>query len=485
MSERQANAPTLRALLPSRLVPEDMLSEWQGPNLPNTKNYAPPSDSLRGRMGDVLMQGIAALGGFTGLPMSDDGDRAALLGELLAAGMPLVGGIKALRGIKAFHGSPHDFDQFSLSKIGTGEGAQAYGHGLYFAENPGVAKSYRDQLSGVSVQPNVSIDAQAAERLGFKSGDGFGTVEQYIRNATRESKGDLAKAASNLRNGAQSQLSGAEHFDAAYQARARQFADQASMAADMIEKGAVSVADNPGRMYEVNIDADPEDFLDWDAPLSQQGEKVRQLAATPVRPVRLEDLSREELISRLQSVDANGVWTDADNIAEFGRPATREELMGAAQSMDLSDYLNQPINQDAPDVTGQSLYRQLTTREGGGGFSNAKGQASASDQLKARGIPGIKYLDGASRMPKFDEALDIREYGSGYMLTGKHASNELFKTKQEAISALEKMYPQSRNYVVFDDTKISIVRKFGIAAALSAGAINELEARQLQAQGYQ
>ena len=43
-------------------------------------------------------------------------------------------------GIKAYHGSPHDFDRFDLSKIGTGEGAQAYGHGLYFAENEGVAE---------------------------------------------------------------------------------------------------------------------------------------------------------------------------------------------------------------------------------------------------------------------------------------------------------------------------------------------------------
>lgn len=34
-----------------------------------------------------------------------------------------------------------------MSKIGTGEGAQAYGHGLYFAENEGVAKSYRDRLT--------------------------------------------------------------------------------------------------------------------------------------------------------------------------------------------------------------------------------------------------------------------------------------------------------------------------------------------------
>src|SRR6185312_4188319 len=46
-------------------------------------------------------------------------------------------------GIKAYHGSPHDFDAFDLSKIGTGEGAQAYGHGLYMAENEATAKSYK------------------------------------------------------------------------------------------------------------------------------------------------------------------------------------------------------------------------------------------------------------------------------------------------------------------------------------------------------
>ena len=53
-----------------------------------------------------------------------------------------VGGLveRAKKGIRAFHGSPHDFDKFDVSKIGTGEGAQAYGHGLYFAENEGVAK---------------------------------------------------------------------------------------------------------------------------------------------------------------------------------------------------------------------------------------------------------------------------------------------------------------------------------------------------------
>ena len=32
------------------------------------------------------------------------------------------------------HGTPHDFTKFQLEKIGTGEGAQAFGYGLYFTE---------------------------------------------------------------------------------------------------------------------------------------------------------------------------------------------------------------------------------------------------------------------------------------------------------------------------------------------------------------
>jgi hypothetical protein len=50
-------------------------------------------------------------------------------------------------GITAWHGSPHKFEKFDISKLGTGEGAQSYGHGMYFAENPSVAKQYKKTLS--------------------------------------------------------------------------------------------------------------------------------------------------------------------------------------------------------------------------------------------------------------------------------------------------------------------------------------------------
>lgn len=53
--------------------------------------------------------------------------------------------------LDVYHGTPHQFEpteenplgEFDASKIGTGEGAQAYGHGIYFAEKPDVARSYQ------------------------------------------------------------------------------------------------------------------------------------------------------------------------------------------------------------------------------------------------------------------------------------------------------------------------------------------------------
>lgn len=74
------------------------------------------------------------------------------------AGVPVTLSIKEmLTGVKdsdknnyyqaAWHGSPHDFDTFDLGAIGTGEGNQAHGWGLYFAKKKSVSRNYQKELS--------------------------------------------------------------------------------------------------------------------------------------------------------------------------------------------------------------------------------------------------------------------------------------------------------------------------------------------------
>ena len=63
----------------------------------------------------------------------------------------------AMLGKIVYHGSPHKFDAFDMSKIGTGEGAQAYGHGLYFAEAPEVAKGYAQNVRASKPSTNFKL----------------------------------------------------------------------------------------------------------------------------------------------------------------------------------------------------------------------------------------------------------------------------------------------------------------------------------------
>ena len=278
------------------------------------------------------------------------------------------------KGIKAFHGSPHDFEKFDLSKIGTGEGAQAYGHGLYFAQDENVARSYRDTLSqrGPDMYSNAHYNAQQV--VARMNGD-----PQWAAEAIRD------------------QMTGLPESDATY----RRLADTL----EFIESGRYKAPlSNPGRMYEVQIHADPEDFLDWDKPLSQQSEKVRNgFGATIVK-------------------NPAPAFADERWVVQRG-----DQVLNAFPTRKAAEAA--PMSQLLPK----------------GEWQKSIGGPRVSKELADAGIPGIKYLDQGSRSS-----------GDG-----------------------------TRNYVVFDDKLISIVKKYGIAAALGAGLISQVQAEQMKAQGLQ
>ena len=85
-------------------------------------------------------------------------------------------------GAIVWHGSPHKFDKFDSSKIGTGEGAQAYGHGLYLAESPDVAKSYQAMSYNRTVAlPDGKGYALFDSATDKKISDTFGTKDAALK----------------------------------------------------------------------------------------------------------------------------------------------------------------------------------------------------------------------------------------------------------------------------------------------------------------
>lgn len=96
------------------------------------------------RLGIVAKQLFKRLGERTGKDPLEIFNRYGLQIQRKGEGSAAEG---ATMNQPAFHGSPHKFEKFTTQKIGTGEGAQAYGWGMYFAGNKEVAQFYRDKLS--------------------------------------------------------------------------------------------------------------------------------------------------------------------------------------------------------------------------------------------------------------------------------------------------------------------------------------------------
>jgi hypothetical protein len=228
----------------------------------------------------------------------------------------------ARQGIRAYHGSPHSFDKFSTSQIGTGEGAQAYGRGLYFAEREKTAKGYRDALKGRMVTTSDGVTKTYGQHIT--------EVEDAIRAAHPNLNPDNIRAAAKSvvdDNLTDADVEGMGQWEGVY---------KSGIAAN---KNAQA---SKGSMYEVNIAATPDEFIDWDLPLDEQSESV------------MNALNK----------------TDWYQYAEEGAYNAAERRGDNAYGMDLVRWLEED------------------------------GAEDAAKMLKDAGIKGIQYADAQTRFGK-------------------------------------------------------------------------------------
>ena len=234
-------------------------------------------------------------------------------------------------GITAYHGSPHEFKSFDTRKIGTGEGAQAYGHGLYFAENEDVARNYRDALGG---DPVGEVD-RLIKRLENEHDSGTYLNGDEVMYATKGLEG-----LSPLKNSS-------DFKSLALDAVLNKNEESAQKLKELSKKHGKT-----GHMYEVRLDAHPEEhLLDWNKPLKEQHHKVIAAFNKAVVPVK----------------DDEGKM-----IHDMYGDKVAHEYLG------LFDKSK-----------GSQAYKTFAEQIGG--------QDKASEALSKAGIRGIRYLDAGSR----------------------------------------------------------------------------------------
>jgi len=336
--------------------------EWRE-RLANAGNTSRLGQSIGGMLGDlpsVVDPHLLAGGG-------------ALAMAPLAAKMMNKADDVADAGIIAYHGSPHSFDKFDMSKIGTGEGAQAYGHGLYFAEAEDVAKTYRDMLSD---QPQALPDIGWQQRMDW--------TEAQDEAYTLADKA-LEELQIDIMQGGSSRPDWSRVTDKVRRLAPRGKEDEIAGALDDLANKygwKEFVNKNPGSMYQVKINARPDELLDWDKPLSEQPKAVRE--------------------------------------ALHSQPEVQQRISDASKI----------LGPKAADMKGESAYAALTGWRRGAQLSpSSEVSAAVSQTLKQAGVKGIRYKDAGSR------GVDGGTY----------------------------------NYVVFDDSLISILKKYGIPMTAGAG----------------
>ena len=74
--------------------------------------------------------------------------------KILITENQLKGVIKEMA-ISTFHGTPHDFDKFTTTKVGTGESTQWFGWGLYFTDDEAISDWYASSVAKARNEEHV------------------------------------------------------------------------------------------------------------------------------------------------------------------------------------------------------------------------------------------------------------------------------------------------------------------------------------------
>jgi len=295
--------------------------------------------------------------------------------------LSLVKGLgPVMREITTYHGTPHTFPpteknplgEFDLSKVGSGEGVQAYGHGIYVAESPEVAKAYQGNLSYRDTVKDflkhLPEDADFEETL---------DAAKYMRPEQRDFLHALAKD---------------DWLGFDYPAQAITAALREIKSYDPSPELLSALDKIKGSLYTVDL---PNEYLPnlmrWDKPLSEQPE-MAQKALGLINPMpnleeHLAGKTRSQLFDFADSVDSNNSFRDIlHDEPNLTADELRDMLIEAYGDEDMSLYLKGALG---PLSTGQSVYERLKLEKGS--------PAAASRALLDANIPGIRYLDEGSR----------------------------------------------------------------------------------------
>lgn len=276
----------------------------------------------------------------------------------------LYGGEAVMASVPAWHGTPHTVDRFSTGRIGTGEGAQAFGYGLYFTSAKRIAEWYRDKLSQASDHRDFKIlykDANSSEPL--TDVDIIGRAKQWLEDNTDAPQKDRNEVIDFIKQDVEESFIGT-NLSAIVNARSLRPGTRLAEVLGVIQYK----EQNKGNLYQVELAPEENELLDWDKPLSEQSDHVKNILG----------------------IDAAGrAYKEYDDfrqsmLAKYGGLGAMPEAEKSKYRALFEQYKNSQIDDNATgNVTGNEFYKRTTRRLGS--------DEAASAYLHSLGIRGIRY----------------------------------------------------------------------------------------------
>ncbi len=161
----------------------------------------------------------------------------------------------------AYHGTPHVFDKFNLQAIGTGEGAQAHGWGLYFAKNREVAEGYRERLATGDWGEQWTVNGKSLDELTDKWSTFDGNVlDEFLGHLKLHKNGKKATLAQ-LERAYEATLKQAEKDEFSSQKAYDEYLEKLEQLKEELPNLNITRKSTDGRVFEVDV---PDDsvFLD-------------------------------------------------------------------------------------------------------------------------------------------------------------------------------------------------------------------------------
>lgn len=281
--------------------------------------------------------------------------------------------------LDVYHGTPHTLPpternplgEFDASKIGTGEGAQTFGYGIYTAENPAVAKDYQ------FMEQNW-FDTSKAKYKGK-------SINTWYEQAQKDQERAFKTNNKALEQDATARLAYWENIMTHNHPESvlKQFTDPdygwdaATNYAKSIDINKFEGVPTPGNLYKVDLpDEKIATMLDWDKPLIDQNQNVlnaaKKLGFAYTKPQKLSYEDKWALF------DKNGLY-DVKN-PTFKTKKEAQDFLKTNKTL-------------YPDMTGAEFHDSISTKLNQFGGNDKK----TAEFLNSYGISGIKYLDQFSR----------------------------------------------------------------------------------------